>query len=157
MRLNDEWSGTSSSKESRQNQRYRILARFVRRTSGQPDDRPVIADYDALPFFGGIEMMPRRRLLRRVTLSLAARLSNHTQHVHRRHGSHGETPNKGRRSAIATVSAFLRVPTITDLLSQGVPLGDVQHLAGHADPLTTRLYDRRHRQVTRNIVERTSI
>ena len=50
-----------------------------------------------------------------------------------------------------------RVATITDLLSQGVQLEDVQHLAGHADPRTTRLYDRRHRQVTRNIVERISI
>jgi site-specific recombinase XerD len=50
-----------------------------------------------------------------------------------------------------------RVATITDLLSQGVPLEDVQLLAGHADPRTTRLYDRRNRQVTRNIVERISI
>jgi integrase/recombinase XerD len=50
-----------------------------------------------------------------------------------------------------------RVATITDLLSQGVPLEDVQHLAGHADPRTTRLYDRRQRKVTRNIVERISI
>ncbi len=50
-----------------------------------------------------------------------------------------------------------RVATITDLLSQGVSLADVQNLAGHADPRTTRLYDRRGRQVTRNIVERISI
>lgn len=51
----------------------------------------------------------------------------------------------------------LRVCTLTDLLTQGVPLEDVQMLAGHADPRTTRLYDRRHRRVTRNIVERISI
>ena len=50
-----------------------------------------------------------------------------------------------------------RVCTVTDLLHQGVPLADVQMLAGHADPRTTRLYDRRHRQVTRNIVERISV
>ena len=50
-----------------------------------------------------------------------------------------------------------RVATITDLLGQGVPLEDVQHLAGHADPRTTRLYDRRQKKVTRNIVERISI
>src|SRR5207253_8207410 len=43
-----------------------------------------------------------------------------------------------------------RVSAITDLLSQGVPLEDVQKLAGHADPRTTRLYDRRQRKVTRN-------
>ena len=50
-----------------------------------------------------------------------------------------------------------RVTTITDLLEQGVPLEDVQRLAGHADPRTTRLYDRRDKKVTRNIVERISI
>ena len=50
-----------------------------------------------------------------------------------------------------------RVATITDLLSQGIPLEDVQILAGHADPRTTRLYDRRSKKVTRNIVERISI
>lgn len=50
-----------------------------------------------------------------------------------------------------------RVTTVTDLLSQGVPLEDVQNSAGHADPRTTRLYDRRQRRVTRNIVERISI
>jgi integrase len=50
-----------------------------------------------------------------------------------------------------------RVCVVTDLLSQGVPLEDVQQLAGHADPRTTRLYDRRQRQVTRNVVERISV
>lgn len=50
-----------------------------------------------------------------------------------------------------------RATTITDLLDQGINPDDVQHLAGHADPRTTRLYDRRKREVTRNIVERISI
>ena len=39
-----------------------------------------------------------------------------------------------------------RVATVTDLLEQNVPLEDVQYLAGHADPRTTRIYDRRRRQ-----------
>ncbi len=50
-----------------------------------------------------------------------------------------------------------RVTAITDLLTQGVPLDDVQYLAGHSSPRTTRLYDRRQKKVTRNIVERISI
>ena len=50
-----------------------------------------------------------------------------------------------------------RVAVVTDLLSQNIPLEDVQYLAGHADPRTTQLYDRRRRQITRNIVERISI
>lgn len=47
--------------------------------------------------------------------------------------------------------------TATDLLLQGVPLEDVQYLLGHSDSRVTRLYDRRQKQVTRNIVERISI
>ena len=55
-----------------------------------------------------------------------------------------------------------RVAVITDLLEQGVPLDRCswrrgQRLAGHADPRTTWLYDRRDRKVSRNIVERISI
>jgi integrase/recombinase XerD len=50
-----------------------------------------------------------------------------------------------------------RVTAITDLLTQGVPLEDVEYLAGHAEPRTTGLYDRRQKKVTRNIVERISI
>ena len=50
-----------------------------------------------------------------------------------------------------------RVTTITDLLSQGVPLEDVQHLAGHSDARTTRLYDRRQKVTTRRVVELISV
>lgn len=50
-----------------------------------------------------------------------------------------------------------RVTVATDLLKQDVSLEQVQHLLGHADPRTTRLYDRRERQVTRNLVERISV
>jgi integrase len=50
-----------------------------------------------------------------------------------------------------------RVTVVTDLLNQNVPLEDVQYLAGRSSPTTTRVYDRRRRKVTRNIVERISI
>ncbi len=52
---------------------------------------------------------------------------------------------------------YFRVTTITDLLEQGIPLEGVQRLAGHADPRTARIYDRRDKKITRNIVERNSI
>jgi site-specific recombinase XerD len=48
----------------------------------------------------------------------------------------------------------LRVSVATDLLEQNVTLADVQYLLGHADPRTTRLYDRRQKSVSRNLVER---
>lgn len=50
-----------------------------------------------------------------------------------------------------------RATVATNLLEQDVKLEDVQFLLGHADPRTTRLYDRRQRQVTRNIVERIGV
>jgi integrase/recombinase XerD len=50
-----------------------------------------------------------------------------------------------------------RVTTITNLLENQVSLEEVQFLAGHADPRTTRLYDRRQKRITRNIVERIAI
>ncbi len=37
----------------------------------------------------------------------------------------------------------VRVMGITDILSQNVPLEDVQYLAGHTDPRATLIYDRR--------------
>ena len=40
-----------------------------------------------------------------------------------------------------------RVTTVTDLLEQNVPLEDVQYIAGHSDPRTTRIYDRRRCKV----------
>ena len=58
---------------------YRILERFVRRTSGKPDKGLAISDDDGPSFFDGLEMMPPRRLLRRVTLSLAGRLPTNTE------------------------------------------------------------------------------
>jgi hypothetical protein len=53
---------------------YRILANFVRRVT-VPQTTPEIAvDPKAPPFFAGVAMLEDRRLLRRLTLSLAGRL-----------------------------------------------------------------------------------
>ncbi len=43
------------------------------------------------------------------------------------------------------------------LTTEFFDLSRVQYLAGHADPRTTRFYDRRQKRVTRNLVERISI
>lgn len=64
--------------------------------------------------------------------------------------------NAGLPENVLTCHTF-RATTIIELLDQGVPLEDMQHLAGHVAPRTTRLYGRRKREVTRNIVERISI
>ncbi|MDB5354848.1 MAG: hypothetical protein JWN24_1301 [Phycisphaerales bacterium] len=56
---------------------YRVLAEFVRRVndpSGAMAPRMVAEDKNAPPFFDGVVMLDDRKLLRRVTLSLAGRL-----------------------------------------------------------------------------------
>ena len=58
--------------------------------------------------------------------------------------------------SIITPHSF-RAMVVTDLLTQGVPIEDVQYLVGHAHPSTTLIYDRRARSVSRNTVERISI
>ena len=62
---------------------------------------------------------------------------------------------KGRLKSAGLPAHFsphsFRVTTVTDLLEQNVPLEDVQYLAGHSDPRTIRVYDRRRRTVTREL------
>jgi hypothetical protein len=56
---------------------YRVLAGFVQRLYSPPPDalaRLTAPDAHATPFFDGVAMLDDRRLLRRVTLSLAGRL-----------------------------------------------------------------------------------
>jgi len=52
---------------------YRVLAEFVRCLEG-PAGKEKVADAEPPPFFEGVTMLDGRRLLRRVTLSLAGRL-----------------------------------------------------------------------------------
>ncbi len=58
---------------------YRVLGRFVVRSTGKPNVDPTVADRVTPPFFDGLQMMSPRRLLRRVTLSLAGRLPTKTE------------------------------------------------------------------------------
>ena len=104
----------------------------------------------------GLENAPADTPLFRAALGKTGRLGNG------RLTAHDIARMMKRRLRAASLPPELsphsfRVAVITDLLTQGVPLEDVQRLAGHADPRTTRLYDRRHKTVTRNIVERISI
>ena len=53
---------------------YRLLEQFVRGVKGSPLTGSSVEIDEPRPFFAGVEMMSPRRLLRRVTLSLAGRL-----------------------------------------------------------------------------------
>jgi len=65
---------------------YRILAEFVRQVSAPPGAQLAVkgeaAARDAKSFFDGITMLDDRRLLRRATLSLAARLPTSEELAH---------------------------------------------------------------------------
>ena len=66
---------------------YRILEEFVNRLSEFQNKKDLLARYSQPPFFDGLIMMSPDRLLRRVTLSLAARLP--TKEEHAAIGKHG--------------------------------------------------------------------
>jgi hypothetical protein len=59
---------------------YRILANFVKRVNSPVDPKALtVIDPKAPPFFDGVIMLDDRRLLRRLTLSLAGRLPTETE------------------------------------------------------------------------------
>lgn len=58
---------------------YRLLAEFVRRVNVPSLVTPLTVDENVPPFFEGVEMLDDRRLLRRVTLSLAGRLPRESE------------------------------------------------------------------------------
>ena len=60
--------------------RYRILAGFVRRTNGEKP-AAVAAVAGSKPFFDGVRMIDDRRLLRRLTLQLGARLPTQAEYA----------------------------------------------------------------------------
>ena len=105
----------------------------------------------SLPSTFRIYLCPQPADMRRAFDGLAAM----TQQVIGQNPLSGHLKDAGLPPRLSPHS--FRVTAITDLLSQGVPLEEVPHLAGHADPRTTRLYDRRQRKVTQNVVERISV
>ena len=60
---------------------YRILEEFVDRLSEFQGRKDLLAGHHQPPFFNGLTMMAPDRLLRRVTLSLAARLPTKEEHA----------------------------------------------------------------------------
>jgi site-specific recombinase XerD len=127
---------------------------------GKSREIPVRHDLEQMLFdyldAGGLRQAPKQSPLFRTAWRRSGRLTEHSMSavdvcrmIKRRLRDAGLPLHLSSHS--------FRVTTITDLLEQGVPLEDVQRLAGHADPRTTRLYDRRQNRITRNIVERISI
>ena len=65
----------------------------------------------------------------------------------------GKRRLKAAKLPVRLFPRCFRVTAITDLLTQGVPLEDVQ-IANHESPKTTKLYDRTSDQTTLDEVEK---
>jgi hypothetical protein len=91
---------------------YRILADFVGRVSGTGTGKaPAAADPQAPPFFQGVVMLDDRRLLRRVTLSLAGRLPTGAEFA--------AVARDGLRAMPAILDAVLKEDAFYDRLREG--------------------------------------
>ena len=131
-----------------------------REKGGRQREVPVRHDLDgwlgAYIEAAGIEDAPREAPLFRAALGNRKRLSGRPLSANdMRRLLKRRLKDAGLPSVFSPHS--FRVLVVTDLLSQDVPIEDVQYLAGHANPRTTQIYDRRRRRVTRNIVERISV
>ena len=85
---------------------YRILANFVKRVTAPASATPdIVADPKAPPFFDGVVMLDDRRLLRRVTLSLAGRLPTDAELVTVTGEPGGVSP--GRKALPAILDALM--------------------------------------------------
>ncbi|HLW65227.1 MAG TPA: hypothetical protein VKS79_07910 [Gemmataceae bacterium] len=92
---------------------FRILADFVRRVNGQSGTSPVAAAVDpkSPPFFDGVVMLDDRRLLRRITLSLAGRLPTEAEFA--------AVAKSGLKALPALMDAVMKEDAFCDRLREG--------------------------------------
>jgi hypothetical protein len=125
---------------------YRILERFVRRANGEPTASSAVADASepvAPPFFEGVTMLAPRRLLRRVTLSLAGRLPTDRETA--------AVDRDGLGAMDAILDAIFREEAFFTRLKEG--FNDIFLTLGIEDNAETLLsYD--HFEHTRNWIEK---
>jgi hypothetical protein len=90
---------------------YRILANFVARVNGTGKAPALTPDPKAPPFFQGVAMLDDRRLLRRVTLSLAGRLPTEAEFA--------AIAKDGRKAMPAILDAIMKEDAFYDRLREG--------------------------------------
>jgi hypothetical protein len=105
---------------------YRVLADFVRRVNA-PVSSNVLAqlaeDKNAPPFFDGIVMLDNRKLLRRVTLSLAGRLPTESEEA--------SVTRQGLKALPAILDAVMNEDAFYDRLREG--FNDIFLTVGYDD------------------------
>jgi hypothetical protein len=92
---------------------YRVLAEFVTRLHTTPklDPRTIAEDKNAPPFFTGIVMLDDRKLVRRVTLSLAGRLPTESELA--------VVTSQGRKALPALLDAVMKEDAFYARLREG--------------------------------------
>ena len=93
---------------------YRVLADFVRRVNTPVSSNPsreIAEDKNAPPFFDGIIMLDDRKLLRRVTLSLAGRLPTE--------GELADVASQGLKALPPILDAVMKEDAFYDRLREG--------------------------------------
>jgi hypothetical protein len=125
---------------------YRVLADFVRRVNTPPAAellRENAEDRKAPPFFDGIAMLDNRKLLRRITLSLAGRLPTDAEM--------GLVANEGLKALPALLDAVMNEEAFYARLREG--FNDIFLTVGYTDNAETLLsYD--HFEKTRGWAEK---
>jgi hypothetical protein len=129
---------------------YRVLAEFVTRLSAPPSAeaivRAVAADKNAPPFFDGVVMLDDRKLLRRVTLSLAGRLPTEPELA--------AVTSQGGQALPALLDAIMREDAFYNRLREG--FNDIFLTIGYDDAAETALsYE--HFSKTRGWVEKAEL
>ncbi len=89
---------------------YRVLGEFVTRLYAPPP-KDLVEDKNAPPFFDGIVMLDDRKLLRRVTLSLAGRLPTDSELA--------AITKEGRKALPALLDAIMKEDAFYDRLREG--------------------------------------
>jgi len=110
---------------------YLILAEFVRRINAPPSTtpRPLVDDKNLPPFFDGVTMLDARRLLRRVTLSLAGRLPTDAERL--------IVADKGLSGLPILLDALMKEDAFYDRLREG--FNDIFLTVGIDDPIASVL------------------
>ena len=90
---------------------YQILAEFVRRINAPPTKAPIVDEKNLPPFFQGVAMLDAKRLLRRVTFSLAGRLPTEAEKT--------IIASQGMSAMPGVVDALMKEDAFYDRLREG--------------------------------------
>ena len=155
-RQNGSWNATASFPIPKEEVKYQAAAV---RTRGTNATQSMLCFFN-LPWIDSLSNWLYRPLPKSwIRLSRSGPSSNAPGQcpVHQLHASHAQSAAQIRQAAAIFSPHSFSVLVVTSLLSQDVPVEDVQHLASQANLRITQIFDRPGHRVARNIVARISV